>query len=249
MEDASNNSVIPETSPVAPTEVATISYKDRLKSILEAPDFSDEIFNHVANGGDLITLCHMKDIRYSDFALWSWRNPEIGKMLSKACDAQREWVRMRVLGELRHIALVDLRLAFNSDGSLKDPKDWPESVARALSSVETDELYGLDDETGKRKRIGETKKIKLNGKIDALKLIGQEFGLFVQKHQVEVVKSLEDLVSGSWTETEDNKKINAEGKSNETSSIKAVEAVVVQRSEHQGAEAISDGDGDAAEPS
>lgn len=191
----------PETLPVPATEVVQISYQDRLKSILENSAFSDEIFSHVANGGDLISLCSMKDIRYSDFAQWCWRTPAIGMMLAKAFEAQREWVRMRVLNELRNIALVDLREAFTESGELKDPKEWPESLARSIASVDTDELFGFDEDTGKRKRVGETKKIKMHGKIEALKLIGQELGLFVQKSQVEVKTSLEELVGGSW-ETE-----------------------------------------------
>lgn len=177
------------------------SYADRLKATLETPGFLEEFCAHVANGGDYITFCKMRDISYSDFYVWL-NDGKSGRTiaLAKAERAREEWVRNRILNELRILALTDLRDAFRKDGSLKKPEDWPESIARALAGVDTEELFsghGRD-----REFVGYTKKLRLHNKVEALKLIGQEFGLFVQKHKVEVSQRLEDLVGESWQEAE-----------------------------------------------
>lgn len=184
-----------------PTPAATdppLPYADRLKAILERPGLIDEVFANVANGGDLITLCGAWDIRYSDLADWIRKDQARAMVYADANRLAMEWGRQRVLNELRAIGLADLRLAFTETGQLKDPKDWPESIARALAGVETDELFEGSGAT--RTKVGHTRKVKLNGKTEALKLIGQEFGLFVQRHKVEANVRLEDLVAGSFDE-------------------------------------------------
>lgn len=170
--------------------------QEKTERILGAPGFIDELCAHIANGGDYITVAQTKGISFSD--LYTWMNAETsrGEKMFKAEKMRGEWVRQRVLNELRCMALTDLREAFTPDGQLKKPEDWPESIARALAGVETDELWEGRGED--RERVGYTKKIKLHSKTDALKLIGSEFGLFVQKHKVEVTEKLEDLVADSY---------------------------------------------------
>lgn len=186
-----------EISPSTPSTNLEESYQSRLNKILTKPTFESEVYAHIANGGDLITLTENLDIRYSDLREWLLQGNG-PSMLAKAVEARQEWVKQRILNELKHIALLDIRQAFNENGSLKPPSEWPESIARALTSVETDQLFigaGKD-----REQVGETKKVKFNDKVKALQLMGQEFGLFVQKHKVEVVDKLEDLVEQSREE-------------------------------------------------
>lgn len=190
----------PEASPIEPAAPAPISYTDRLKAFLEAPNRIDDVYGNIANGGDLITYCKMHDIRYSDLRSWLLEGKGRGQRLAEAEHARTEWSRNRVLNELRLIAYVDLREAFTESGDLKKPKDWPDSIARALAAVDVDDIF---EGTGKdREHVGYTKKIKLLNKMEALKLIGQELGLFVQKHKVEMVDKLEDLVADSFLNPE-----------------------------------------------
>jgi len=194
--------LLPDLTLAGPAELALpaapelLSYTDRLNSILNKTGFIDELCSHIANGGDYITVAQLHDIKYSDLYQWMIADISRGMAMAKAEKMRVEWVRQRVLNELRCMALTDLRDAFTTDGGLKKPEDWPEHIARALAGVETEEIWagrGAD-----REMVGHTKKIKLHSKTEALKLIGSEFGLFIQKHKVEVTERLEDLVADSY---------------------------------------------------
>lgn len=86
-----------------------------------------------------------------------------------------------VVRELMRIAKLDIRKAFNKDGSLKDMKRLPEDVARAISGVDIDELF--DGRGEDRKMIGYNKKLRLCDKVKALELLGQHFGQFKPKDE------------------------------------------------------------------
>lgn len=176
-----------------------ISYDDHLRRILEGQKFLDTVYAHMANGGDLITLSTSLKIRYSDLAGWIQSDEERIKIYSKACIANDEFIRHRILQELSFMGFTDLRDVYNADGTLKKPKDWPENVARALQGVDVDEIY--EGRGPERKLVGHTSKVKMNPKIDALKLIGQEKGLFIQKHEHKGRITLEELIGGSYEET------------------------------------------------
>lgn len=183
--------------PTKPTEpIPEPSYDTTLKEILARQSLMDDIFAHIANGGNMITFAENLKIRYSDIAAWLMSDPDRYQIMQKAFQAGDEWIRVRVLNELKHIALTDLRMAYNASGTLKNPQEWPESIARAIMSVETDELYaGVGKE---RERVGDTRKVKFMDKIKALELIGKEKGLFMQKVKVEGKISLEEIVAGSF---------------------------------------------------
>lgn len=86
-----------------------------------------------------------------------------------------------VVRELMRIAKLDIRKAFNKDGSLKNIKSLPEDVARAISGVDIDELF--DGRGEDRKMIGYNKKLRLCDKVKALELLGQHFGQFKPKDE------------------------------------------------------------------
>lgn len=76
-----------------------------------------------------------------------------------------------VLCELARIAYSDIREIFNEDGSMKDPKDWPDGIARCIQSIEVDELFegfGRD-----RVQVGVTKKVKLWSKDKCLEMLAK----------------------------------------------------------------------------
>jgi phage terminase small subunit len=80
----------------------------------------------------------------------------------------------RIIQELEHIALADVRELFAKDGKLISPADLPESIARATASIKVtqhpDGGIAMAD-------------IKLLDKQTALKMLGQDKGLFVDKHE------------------------------------------------------------------
>lgn len=84
--------------------------------------------------------------------------------------------QVRVLEELAAIAFLDAGDLFNDDNSLRPIKDLDPKIRSGVMAVETDELF---DGVGKdREKIGITRKLKLQPKIEALKLLGQHLKLF-----------------------------------------------------------------------
>ena len=90
--------------------------------------------------------------------------------------------QVRILEELAAIAFLDPGELFAADNSLKSITSLEPKVRAAIMAVETDELF---DGVGKdREQIGITRKLKLQPKIEALKLLGQHLKLFTEKHEV-----------------------------------------------------------------
>lgn len=100
-----------------------------------------------------------------------------------------------VLEELSRIGFADIRELVNEDGTIRDVKDWPDTIARAVASIEVKELFG---ESGLA--IGYTKKIKFWNKVQALELLGTNKGLFVKSHKHDVGGTLAELIAASMKE-------------------------------------------------
>jgi phage terminase small subunit len=81
----------------------------------------------------------------------------------------------RVLGELAKIAFLDVRKAFNPDGSLKPIDELDDNTAAAIAGLE---VAAINDDGV---TIGTLKKIKLADKISALEKLGRNLGLFNDK--------------------------------------------------------------------
>ncbi|MHB8816145.1 MAG: terminase small subunit [Steroidobacteraceae bacterium] len=89
---------------------------------------------------------------------------------------------LRVLEEIAAIAFIDPGELFNDDNSLKPVKDLPDNVRRAILAIETDELF--DGVGREREKIGVTRKLKLQPKLEALTRLGQYLKLFVERHEL-----------------------------------------------------------------
>ena len=73
-----------------------------------------------------------------------------------------------ISAQLKSIATLDPRKAFDKNGNLLPVSEWPDELARVVSSIESDELF---EGSGKdREHVGETKKIKFWDKLKALEL-------------------------------------------------------------------------------
>lgn len=161
---------------------SVINYRDSLSLVVNKTDVVDEICGMIANGGDLITWCKAQNVRYSDVMVWLNSDKERSRVYALALVARDEWLVQELMNELKNIGLADLRDAYNNDGSLKAPKDWPESLAKAIAGVETDELF---EGAGKdREHVGFTKKLKLWPKLDAIKIMLQKVGALIEKKEV-----------------------------------------------------------------
>lgn len=109
--------------------------------------------------------------------------------IKKAVETGRERISQRVdfqisdiIRELLYIAHLDIRQAFNDDGTLKDVHSIPEATARAISGIDVQETFsGSGPE---RMATGFIKKIKASDKIRALELLGKYKGMFVERLDV-----------------------------------------------------------------
>lgn len=176
--------------------VPTPNPKKQLKAILDRPEVMEELCAHVASGGSPITLCKAWGINYGKFMNWLRESPERERRLAKAMTDRTEWIIESVLHEVREIALADIRLCYAPDGSLKSPHEWPDAIAKAVSSVEIDEIfdgYGED-----RQLVGHSKKLKLWDKLKAIELVGKNVRIFTERVEHGGVVKLEDLVMASW---------------------------------------------------
>ena len=80
----------------------------------------------------------------------------------------------QVIEEYKRIGLFDIRTLYNEDNSLKSIKDLSDDAGSAISSIEVEELF--ESAFGVKTHIGNTVKIKLNGKISALDSIRDTMG-------------------------------------------------------------------------
>lgn len=108
----------------------------------------------------------------------------------------------RILLELKRIALTDLRQAYGEDGKLLPIREMPEDTARAVSSMETEELWVGEGED--RRPGGDVRKMKTWDKLRALELLAKYHGLLVERREVKVTASLEQLLTESFTGATDD---------------------------------------------
>lgn len=118
------------------------------------------------------------------------------KKLMSAREARVEVQADDVLRELMRLGYSDIRGLFKADGAMKDPSDWPDDLARAIASVEVDEIY--EGSGPSRKWIGYTKKVRLWNKGQSLDLLAKHKQLTSQKIEITGKLTLEDLVAGSY---------------------------------------------------
>lgn len=163
--------------------------RERLRLLLERPALIDEICFFISSGAALTAVCRAWNVRYGAIYSWIKADPERLEKFQIATSARDEWAKERVLEEVRALGLVDIRKAFNPEtGALLPMHKIPDDVAAAIQAVEVEEISGIP---------GFTKKVRFWNKLDALRELGTELGMFVKKVDVKGKLTLEDLVAGS----------------------------------------------------
>ena len=143
----------------------------------------------------MIDLCKGWGLEYSD--VWSWINKDKDRSehYADALNARNEWAREAILGELRVIALADIRKLYNAKGELLPIQKWPPECAKFISSFEVDEMH--EGRGGNRVSKGFVKRFKMWNKEKALELLGKNIAIFNEHHTVSGKLSLEDLINAS----------------------------------------------------
>jgi phage terminase small subunit len=110
----------------------------------------------------------------------------VSEAIEKAVKAKLEKIGVhveRVLMELAKVAFSEISNAYNDDGTLKLPKDWPEDLKGVIAGVETFEEFSGRGED--RELIGFTKKLRTFDKVKSLELLGKHLKLFPSERKGE----------------------------------------------------------------
>lgn len=160
---------------------------ERTLQKLNDSTFAPTIYDHVANGGSLIDLCKLLEIKYSRVIEWIYSDPLKAETYERAMKARGEWAIQSILNELKIIGLANLSEAYDPDGNLLPPSEWPPAISKSIQAVET--THDADGNTVTR--------VKLWDKLKALELLGKNFRLFKEQIEHTGQVTLEDLVLGS----------------------------------------------------
>jgi len=154
-----------------------------------------DLCEHVIQGGALPNYCKLKNIKYSQVIKWLYADEDREQEYELALKARGEWFIQSILDELKTIALADIRDAYDESGNLLPVHQWPDHVAKIVQAVEVQEDF--EGQGVMRKKVGETKRLKLWDKLKSIELLGKNLKLF--KDQVEHTGqlSLEELVQAS----------------------------------------------------
>lgn len=171
------------SDPFANEQLAALAASDRLKRLLARPDLLDVICANIVEGGTLPQLCKNWDVKFSAIMAWINADKKREADYRKALNDRTEWYTETILNELKRIATVDIRGAFDKDGKLLPIKDLPSDLAAALGGIEVTDKG--------------TTKIKVLDKLRALELAGRKHAMFVDtvKHTGSI--KLEDMVGES----------------------------------------------------
>jgi phage terminase small subunit len=126
------------------------------------------------------------------------RNPKVRAAVDEALERRAERVEVKtddILRELLRLATTDIGQAFDEEGRLKPLHAMPVAVRRAISGIETEELF--EGGGAERVRIGNVRKVKFWDKTKALELLGKHLKLFTDKVEHSVDQTLEALVLAS----------------------------------------------------
>jgi len=158
----------------------------------------DKICLFIAEGGSLIDVAALHQIRYTTIKKWIEQDAYRLDLYNKALEDRKEWARERILKEIKELSYFDIRKVLADDGSVLPPKDWPDEVAKAIVGMDVSDLFeGKGEE---RIQTGILKKIKFIDKVKAIEMQAKNLKLLTE--QVEHIGSLtlSDLVTKSFSD-------------------------------------------------
>lgn len=109
---------------------------------------------------------------------------EVIQTRMKEATAKIHVTQESIITAMARIGLGDVRSLYAADGSLKHPKDMTADEAALIAGIEVRDIYGtVKNEKGKKERVivGVERKYKLANRIEPLRLLGVNMGMFAQK--------------------------------------------------------------------
>lgn len=87
-----------------------------------------------------------------------------------------DFTELKLLRELKRVALFDIRKIYTESGDIKPVTEWDADTAAAVNAVEVEKLFG-DSGSGRKGHIGYTIKVKTADKIAAIDKLMKYFGM------------------------------------------------------------------------
>ena len=113
------------------------------------------------------------------------KHPKIAPVIAASRQKRSERTEITqdmVLKELWRIAGLDLSKAYDEAGNLLPLHEMPEDVRRAIAGLETlEEMQGVGEN---RRKVGDTRKLKIWDKVRALELLGKHLGIFTDRVKI-----------------------------------------------------------------
>ncbi|MCP4372974.1 MAG: terminase small subunit [Deltaproteobacteria bacterium] len=132
------------------------------------------------------------------------RTTIVKKELARLAKKQEDRLEIKadqILKELLKSATSDIRDIFDDNGLIKNPKEWPDHIAKAVSSLQIEEIKEWDDKARKHVFVGYSKKIKLWDKIKSLELVGKHLKLFQENVTVTITTDIIERMNNARKRT------------------------------------------------
>lgn len=156
-----------------------------INKILESPGAFTGLLEHMAHGEPELDYCKKVGVSFADMQDFIRKDKERLSLYQHATVLYEQWFVIRIMQELKLIGLMDIKEAFNPNGTLKAIEDIPEAIRRTIGGIEIQETFENDDSEPSGKRwTGYLKKIKFIDKIKSLELLGKKLNMFADKIQV-----------------------------------------------------------------
>jgi hypothetical protein len=169
MKNGNGIPVLPDQRPPLPAA----GEASRTAEFIASPDFLATVTEWVAAGGSLTILCEDRGVRYA--AVFTALNlPDNKDLWEASLKARSEWMIESVLTEVRKVAALNIKDAFDAEGHLLPLDQMPADVSAAIAAVDTYEIEG--------KKAGTLKRVKFYDKLKAIELLGKNLKLWVERH-------------------------------------------------------------------
>ncbi|MFO0467326.1 MAG: terminase small subunit [bacterium] len=169
--------------------------KTNARTLLDYPNAIDVICEFIAGGGTLTAFCREHDLHFQTVSVWIEREKERRERYAAAVDRRKEHNREVVNRALLAMADTDISQAYDKEtNTLLKVHDMPESIRRAIASIEVEELF--DGRGDDRRQIGVVTKVKLWDRNKSVETLARSLKMLTDKVEHGGKVTLADLVAG-----------------------------------------------------
>ena len=90
----------------------------------------------------------------------------------------------KALNELGRLAYANVLDFMAEDGTVKAPHEIEREVGAAIKKMRSEHIFATDVATGERKIVGRKTELEIHDKVAPLRLLGQHYGVLVEKVEV-----------------------------------------------------------------